>query len=178
MESAPGSVASAITFRKLKSDKHQILEAVKSVAHGAESVMYFQWRKGRGATEKFHGAVVDHYGKEDTRIFRTVSEIGKILKKLDCVIGCGVKSDVAIVQDTPTWWALGKVRPSLNDNGYFDNLQKLIFHILLGLKGIPFQLKFRLFQLFLLRSNYFLWRREWRCFRLLALFRQYFLHKC
>ena len=26
----------------------------------ADSVMYFQWRRGRGGSEKFHGAVVEH----------------------------------------------------------------------------------------------------------------------
>lgn len=123
MESAPGAVASGVNFRKVKSNRQQLLEAVKFVAHGSDSVMYFQWRKGRGACEKFHGAVVDHYGKEDTRVFKNVSKVGDMLKKLDCIVGSRVKSDVAIVQDTPTWWALGKARPAKTDNGYMANIQ-------------------------------------------------------
>lgn len=123
MESAPGAVASGVNFRKVKSNRQQLLEAVKYIAHGSDSVMYFQWRKGRGACEKFHGAVVDHYGKEDTRVFKNVSKVGDMLKKLDCLVGSRVKSDVAIVQDTPTWWALGKARPAKTDNGYMTNIQ-------------------------------------------------------
>ncbi len=76
------------------------------IAHGSDSILYFQWRKGRGAFEKFHGAVVDHYGKENTRVFQNVSKVGEILKKLDGVIGTGVKSDVAITFDMETLWAL------------------------------------------------------------------------
>ena len=123
MESAPGAVASGVNFRKVKSNRQQLLEAVKFVAHGSDSVMYFQWRKGRGACEKFHGAVVDHYGKEDTRVFKNVSKVGDILTKLDCIVGSRVKSDVAIIQDTPTWWALGKAKPAKTDNGYMANIQ-------------------------------------------------------
>lgn len=123
MESAPGAVGSGVVFRKIKSSKHQILEAVKYIAHGADSVMYFQWRKSRGANEKFHGAVVDHYSGDDTRIFKTVAKTGEILKKLDGVVGTRVKSDVAIVHETENWWALGQIKPSTYDNGYYDTLQ-------------------------------------------------------
>ena len=37
-----------------------MLASMQAVAHGSDSVQYFQWRKGRGGSEKFHGAVVDH----------------------------------------------------------------------------------------------------------------------
>lgn len=122
MESAPGNVASGVNFRKIKSPAQQALEAVKYIAHGSDSVMYFQWRKGRGGSEQFHGAVVDHYGKEDNRVFNTISKTGEILKKLDGVVGTGVKSDVAITFDTENWWAMGQVAPSPNDNGYRGTL--------------------------------------------------------
>ena len=123
MESAPGAVASGVNFRPLKSNEHQLLEAVKYIAHGSDSVMYFQWRKSRGATEKFHGAVVDHYGKENTRVFNNVKNVGSILKKLDSVVGTGVVSEVAISFETPTWWALGALKPAKFDNDYMNNLQ-------------------------------------------------------
>lgn len=106
MESAPGINIGGMNFKKVKSNGQQLLEAVKMVAHGSDSILYFQWRKGRGAWEKFHGAVVDHYGKEDTRVFQNVSKVGEILQKLDGVVGTGVKSDVAITFDMETLWAL------------------------------------------------------------------------
>src|SRR5699024_4386239 len=47
---------------KLKRPGVHLLSSMQAVAHGSDSVQYFQWRKGRGASEKFHGAVVDHCG--------------------------------------------------------------------------------------------------------------------
>ncbi|HVU69772.1 MAG TPA: beta-galactosidase, partial [Ktedonobacteraceae bacterium] len=47
-----------------------------AMAHGADSVMYFQWRRSRGSFEKMHGAVVEHSGRSDTRVFREVQQLG------------------------------------------------------------------------------------------------------
>ena len=44
------------------------MSAIQTVACGADGVQYFQWRKGRGGSEQFHGAVVDHDGRDDTRV--------------------------------------------------------------------------------------------------------------
>ncbi len=82
------------------------LEALAAVAHGAEGVMYFQWRKGLGGAEKHHGAVVDHVGHEDTRVFRDVAETGDILKKLQPVRGSSVAAEVAVLHDWNARWAL------------------------------------------------------------------------
>jgi beta-galactosidase len=67
-----------------------------AVAHGADSVMYFQWRRGRGGVEKLHGAVVEHSGRTDTRVFREVSELGAELASLgDAIIGATTDAKVA-----------------------------------------------------------------------------------
>ncbi len=47
----------------------------------------FQMRKNRGSVEKFHGAVIDHVGHQNTRVFREVTEVGEMLEKLPDVIG-------------------------------------------------------------------------------------------
>lgn len=93
-------------FTPLKRPGVHRLEALAAVAHGAEGVMYFQWRKGSGGFEKNHGAVVDHVGHEHTRVFRDVAEVGDILRKLQPVRGSTVTSDVAIIHDWNARWAL------------------------------------------------------------------------
>ena len=123
MESAPGSAMFNLSFEKTKSSKQQALEAVKIVACGSDSVLYFQWRKGRGGLEKFHGAIVDHYGKSGTRAFKVISKTGEMLKKLDDVVGTGVHSDVAIMHDTDNWWGLGKFKRVHSDNGYMATIE-------------------------------------------------------
>ncbi|HEX9018356.1 MAG TPA: beta-galactosidase [Anaerolineaceae bacterium] len=91
---------------KLKRPGMHKLSSLQAVAHGADTVQYFQWRKSRGSAEKFHGAVVDHVGHEHTRVFQDVAELGAVLQKLDPVIGTTVKPDVAIILDWENRWAI------------------------------------------------------------------------
>ena len=48
----------------------------QAVAHGADAVLFFQMRASRGACEKYHGAVIGHAGRTDTRVFREVAALG------------------------------------------------------------------------------------------------------
>ncbi|MBM4164441.1 MAG: beta-galactosidase [Lentisphaerae bacterium] len=105
MECSPSSTNWS-TFAQLKRPGVHRLEALAAVAHGADGVMYFQWRKGLGGFEKNHGAVVDHVGTAETRVFHDVAEVGAILNKLQSVRGSIVKSDVAIIHDWNARWAL------------------------------------------------------------------------
>ena len=82
------------------------LASMQAVAHGADSVQYFQWRKSRGSTEKFHGAVVDHEGSENTRVFREVSEVGMALKKIEDVLATMPKVKAAVIFDVESDLAL------------------------------------------------------------------------
>ena len=46
------------------------LQSMQAVAHGADGVLYFQWRQSQAGSEKFHSAIVSHEGSEHGRIFR------------------------------------------------------------------------------------------------------------
>ncbi len=98
MESTPSLVNWHDVNKLPNPDIHQ-LSALQSVAHGADSVMYFQWRKARGGHEKYHGAVVDHCGHENTRVFKNVTKTGEILLKLKDIVGEYKHSKVALVCD-------------------------------------------------------------------------------
>ena len=50
----------------------------QAIAHGADAVMFFQWRQSRGGAEKFHSGMIPHSGA-DTRVFREVRELGRSL---------------------------------------------------------------------------------------------------
>jgi beta-galactosidase len=85
--------------------------------------MYFQWRKGRGGYEKFHGAVVDHEGSDRTRVFQDVAGVGALLRKLDGVVGTTVRPEVAVIHDWEARWALSHSqgpRRSRDGPGRFD----------------------------------------------------------
>lgn len=109
MESTPSQV-NWHPINKLKRPGMHILSSMQAVAHGSDSVQYFQWRKSRGSSEKFHGAVVDHVGHENTRVFREVAKTGEMLKKMDEIIGSSVPSEVAIIWDQENRWALSDIQ--------------------------------------------------------------------
>ncbi len=105
MESTPSHV-NWQPFNKLKRPKMHMLASLQTVAHGSDAVEYFQWRKSRGSVEKFHGAVVDHVGNENTRVFKDVAELGERLKKLDAIVGSLTDAKVGLYFDWSNRWAL------------------------------------------------------------------------
>ncbi|MBQ9845292.1 MAG: beta-galactosidase [Oscillospiraceae bacterium] len=104
MEGTP-SLTNWQSYNKLKRPGVLRLQAVQAVATGSDTVQYFQIRKSRGSFEQFHGAVIDHAGI-DNRVFREVSEVGGILKKLSAVAGTKVKAQAAILFDWDNRWAI------------------------------------------------------------------------
>lgn len=105
MESAPGCV-NWKPFNKLQRPGMHKLTAFQAVAHGSDSALYFQWRKGRGGAEKFHGAFVDHAGTENTRIFSEAARTGAALEKIGEIAGsAAAKAEVAILFDWENMWA-------------------------------------------------------------------------
>lgn len=109
MESTPSNVNWQEVCKPKRRGMHR-LSSLQAVAHGADTVQYFQWRKSRGSFEKFHGAVVDHVGHDNTRVFRDVTEVGQLLEKLNTVIGTTVRAEVAIIYDWENDWAIGDLQ--------------------------------------------------------------------
>lgn len=93
---------------KLKRPGIMRLWSYQAVAHGADTVMFFQMRRSIGACEKFHGAVIDHVGHEDTRVFREVAALGEELESRigDMTLGARTQAEIAIVFDWDNWWAV------------------------------------------------------------------------
>lgn len=79
MESCPGAT-NWEGISKLKKPGLLFAQSMQAIAHGSEGAMYFQIRQSRGASEKFHEAVIGHYGGTDTRTFKEVSQTGNTLK--------------------------------------------------------------------------------------------------
>ncbi|MBZ0290028.1 MAG: beta-galactosidase, partial [Anaerolineae bacterium] len=94
-----------------------------AVAHGADSVLYFQWRRGRGGCEKLHGAVIEHNGRSDTRVFREVSQIGAELKQLgENIIGARRDAQVGVVFDWDNWHAVEDAVGPVRDKRYYQTV--------------------------------------------------------
>lgn len=81
------------------------LGSYQAIAHGADSVMFFQWRASRGGHERFHSAMLPHSGTA-SRTWSEVSGLGGELAALGEVAGARSTADIAILFDWDAWWGL------------------------------------------------------------------------
>lgn len=112
------------------------LLSLQAVAHGADGVMFFQWRQSQAGAEKFHGAVVSHDGSEHARVFQQAAQLGAELKRLaPDVVGSRVQAQAAILMDWDNWWDIEYQPGPSNLLRYWEQL-KLYYHALYTL-NIP-----------------------------------------
>ncbi|RKD76180.1 beta-galactosidase [Sinobaca qinghaiensis] len=124
MESTPSNTNWQPLSTLKKPGMHH-LSSLQAVAHGSDSVQYFQWRKSQGSSEKFHGAVVDHVGHENTRVFKEVAQVGKSLERLKEITGAESHPKTALVYDWENRWAINEAQGPRNIGpGYEDTVQK------------------------------------------------------
>lgn len=123
MESTPSQV-NWKPINKLKRPGMHLLSSLQALAHGSQSVMYFQWRKGRGGAEMFHGAVVDHDGSENHRVFKDVTQVGQALETLESLYDAPKqKAEVCILYDTQNRWAIDYAQTGHAKNmRYYDSV--------------------------------------------------------
>ncbi|MCM3130318.1 MULTISPECIES: beta-galactosidase [unclassified Paenibacillus] len=96
-------------YNSLKRPGVMRLQSYQTVAHGADTVMFFQLRRSIGACEKYHGAVIEHVGHENTRVFREVAQLGEELQRIgDRLLDSRADAKAAIVFDWDNWWAIEK----------------------------------------------------------------------
>ena len=86
----------------------------QAVAHGADTVQFFQMRQSIGGCERFHGAVIGHDGTEDSRTFREIAALGDELDRVGAdLMGGEIDAQVAIMFDWSSYWSLeGCVGPT------------------------------------------------------------------
>ncbi|MBT1165126.1 beta-galactosidase [Bifidobacterium felsineum] len=79
----------------------------QAVAHGADTVQFFQMRQSLGGCERFHGAVIAHDGTEESRVFRETAALGEALAKVaPHIMGSEVRAHVAVMFDWESYWSL------------------------------------------------------------------------
>jgi beta-galactosidase len=105
------------------------LWSYQAIAHGSDSVMFFQWRASRKGAEKYHSGMVPHYG-ENSRAFKQICALGNELKKLKDIVGSTIDSKVAILMDNDSWWAV--------DNPYGSGSKSLDNEIFWSSNAQPF----------------------------------------
>ena len=104
------------------------LQSLQALAHGADGVLYFQWRQSQAGAEKFHSAIVSHEGGEQTRIFKQAAQIGADLQKLSPdIVGSRIPAKVAILMDWQNWWNV-EYLPGPSDRLHYWEQIKTYYH--------------------------------------------------
>ncbi len=94
-------------YNSLKRPGQMRAQSYQTIAHGADTIQFFQLRRSKGACEKFHGAVISHSGSEETRVFQECSQLGAELAALGSqLLGADNPAQVGILFDWDNYWAL------------------------------------------------------------------------
>ena len=112
-------------YNSLKRPGQMRAQSCQSIAHGADSIQFFQLRRSIGGCEKFHGAVIAHVGTDNTRVFREVSELGAELEKISpSILGSTSRADVGLIFDWDNYWALEYTSGPTEDLSYVDQIHR------------------------------------------------------
>ena len=128
-------------YNSLKKPGQMRAQSIQTMAHGADTVQFFQLRRSVGGCEKFHSAVIDHVGHNNTRVFREVKQLGEELERLGTsTLGSVNQADVGIIFDWDNYWALEYTSGPTEDLKYVDQIHhyyKFFYDNNIGVNMIP-----------------------------------------
>ena len=105
METQPGSVNWAPVNNTLDRGETRAM-AWQAVGHGADAVLYWQWRSALNGQEQYHGALVGPDG-EPLPILSEVSQVGSEFERArSALAGTMPKAQVAILHSYDSRWAI------------------------------------------------------------------------
>ncbi|KAF1299400.1 beta-galactosidase [Enterococcus sp. JM4C] len=108
-------------YNKIKRPGEVKTIAYQGLARGGDGCFFFQMKQSIGGQEKFHGALIGHSGKGDTRTFKEMSELGEELERIGSRLLDGkTTSEVAIYFDWDSWWDLDNASGPSKDIHYFE----------------------------------------------------------
>ena len=112
-------------YNSLKRPGQMRAQSYQTVAHGADTIQFFQLRRSVGGCEKFHGAVIAHVGTENTRVFREVKQLGEELEQLSPLLpGAANSANVGIIFDWDNYWAFEYTSGPNVDLLYVDQIHQ------------------------------------------------------
>lgn len=122
MESTPSQV-NWQPYSPLKRPGEMAATELQAVAHGADTVQFFQLKQAIGGSEKYHGSVISHSQRTDTRAFREVAELGKNLQKIGPrIIHSQNHAKVGLIFDWSNFWSYEYVDGITQDFNYMSEI--------------------------------------------------------
>lgn len=122
MKSTPAQV-NWQPYSPLKRPGQMAATELQAVAHGADTVQFFQLKQAIGGSEKFHSAVISHSQRTETRVFKEVTELGEKLEKTgSTILGSKTKAKVGIVFDWNNFWSYEYIDGITQDLDYVESI--------------------------------------------------------
>ena len=105
METEPGSVNWAPINNALDRGETRAL-AWQAIGHGADAILYWQWRSALNGQEEYHGTLIGADGNP-VPVYSEIQQLGHDLKLTRTAIaGTSPHSEVAILHDYDSRWAI------------------------------------------------------------------------
>ena len=105
IETQPGCVNWSTLNNMLNQGEARAM-AWHAVAHGADAVLYWQWRSALGGQEQYHGTLVDQAG-QPRPFYQEVKQLGQEFAAAgDLLAGTAPVSRVALLQDYSSRWSI------------------------------------------------------------------------
>ncbi|MDH6363968.1 beta-galactosidase [Enterococcus sp. PF1-24] len=111
-------------YNSLKKPGQMRAQSYQTLAHGGDTIQFFQLRRSVGGCEKFHGAVIAHSGTENTRVFKEVSELGEELAQLTEILESNNQSEVGMIFDWDNYWGLEYTSGPNKDLKYVEQIHQ------------------------------------------------------
>jgi beta-galactosidase len=119
METQPGNVNWTSINTTLNQGEARTM-AWHAVAHGADAILYWQWRSALGGQEQYHGTLVDQSGRPRP-FYKEVQHLGKDFAAVSSVLaGSEVRASVAMLHDYDNLWSI-KWQPHHRDFSYEEH---------------------------------------------------------
>jgi beta-galactosidase len=109
METQPGSVNWSGVNNMLNKGEARCM-AWSAVAHGADAILYWQWRSAPGGQEQLHGSLLGADG-EPRPFYREAQQIGRDFQAVGALLeGTEPQNDVALLHSYDSRWSVNGQR--------------------------------------------------------------------
>jgi beta-galactosidase len=133
METQPGSINWKPINTTLAWGEARAM-AWHAVAHGADAILYWQWRSALGGQEQLHGTLVDQSG-QPRPFYEEVRRLGKDFAAISPILaGSEVKASVAMLNDYDSLWSI-QWQPHHRDFDYIEHFSH--YYRPLALLNVP-----------------------------------------
>jgi beta-galactosidase len=118
METQPGSVNWAQVNNALDRGETRAL-AWQTIGHGADAILYWQWRSALNGQEQYHGAIVGPDGKP-LPLYAEIKQLGDDFQAASpALTGTSPRSEVALLHTYDSRWAIDFQLHSRDYSRYF-----------------------------------------------------------